>query len=80
MSEERKREMRNAAAAQAAKLAALMSGTPPILLLCNPSTGARETAEDCPLSGDAGRVAVLSMTFLNPLALKAAAVIEGGMA
>lgn len=69
--------LRNAFAELAAKLARDMSGTEPVLLLRDPETGLRETPEDCPLSGYPGRVAVLAMTFCNPLALQAATIIEG---
>lgn len=79
MSEEKKRTTRNSFAEQALKLAHLSRDAPPVLFLCDPSDQVRETADFCPLSGEAGRMAVLSMTFCNPLALKSATVIEGAM-
>lgn len=79
MSEEKKRTTRNSFAEQALKLAHLGRDTAPVLFLCAAPDQDRETAEFCPLSGEAGRMAVLSMTFCNPLALKSATVIEGAM-
>ena len=79
MSHEQKRKTCSTFAEKATALASMMEDVPPILLLCDPSTGERETPDLCPLSGEAGRVAVLSMTFCNPLALHAASVIEGAM-
>jgi hypothetical protein len=65
-------------AENAVKLAARMEGVPPVLLMRDAS-GERETLSHCPLSGTAARVAILSMTFCNPLVLNAAAVIEGSI-
>mgnify|MGYP003434143930 FL=1 len=65
-------------AENAVKLAARMEGVPPILLMRD-AAGERETLAHCPLSGTAGRVAILSMTFCNPLVLNVAAVIEGSI-
>ena len=65
-------------AENAVRLAARMEGVPPVLLIRD-TTGERETLAHCPLSGTAGRVAILSMTFCNPLVLHAAAVIEGSI-
>ena len=77
MSEERKKRLRIGFAEKADALGSTMTVRPPVLFLCDPDTGERETPEHCPLSGEAGRVAVLAMTFCNPLALQAASIIEG---
>jgi hypothetical protein len=79
MSAESKNAMRLRFAEQAMELAELMVETPPPLFLVDPDTGKREDAGLCQLSGEAGRVAVLSMTICNPLALKAAGTIEGAI-
>ncbi len=60
-------------------LASRMQGTPPVLMLADLATGEHEVPDHCPLSGTAGRVAILSMTFCNPLALNAASIIEGSI-
>jgi hypothetical protein len=77
MSEERRRKLRVEFAERAVELAGAMRTAPPVLFLCDPETGEHETPDCCPLSGEAGRVAMLAMTFCNPLALQAASAIEG---
>lgn len=79
MSDDQKRRVRNQFAEKAVMLAAQMDDARPILLLEDPATGLRETEALCPLSGEAGRVAVLSMSFCNPLVLNAAGIIEGSI-
>lgn len=66
-------------AEDAVVLASRMQDCLPIAMLRDPATGEREIPSLCPLSGTAGRVAVLSMTFCNPLALNAASIIEGSI-
>lgn len=73
-----KKQIRLNFAERAVLLADIMADVPPIFFLLN-EDGRRETPEFHPLSGRAGRMAVLSLTFCNPLSLQAATVIEGGM-
>lgn len=73
-----KKQIRLSFAERAVVLADTMADVPPVLFLRG-EDGKRETPEFCPLSGRAGRMAVLSLTFCNPLALQAASVIEGGL-
>ena len=77
MSNEEKQRISIRFAEQAAQLAQVAKGIPPVLYLAPSAEQDRETSEHCPLSADAGRMAVFAMTFCNPLALKAATVIEG---
>ena len=79
MSEEKKRKTRNNFAGQAVKLAHVAREVPPVLFLAPSADEDRETPDYCPLSADAGRMAVLAMTYCNPLALKSATLIEGAM-
>lgn len=76
MSDDSKRLMRSEWAGRAVELAKLMDGTSPVLFLRD-RDGRRETPDQSPLSGEAARVAVLGMTFCNPLVLHAASIIEG---
>lgn len=71
-----KKTARNDFAERALELAVLARQTPPPLFLVG-EDGQRETKEYCPLSAEAGRMAVFSMTICNPQTLLAASKIEG---
>lgn len=79
MSAENKNAIRLRFAEAAMDLADMMVDAKPVIFLHEEGAPKRDDAEFGPLSGDAGRIAVLSMTICNPLSLKAASVIEGAM-
>lgn len=79
MSTENKNSIRLRFAEAAMDLADMMVDATPVIFLQEEGAPRRDTSTDCVLSGEAGRIAVLSMTICNPLSLKAASVIEGAM-
>lgn len=73
-----KKEARNDFAERALELAVSARQTqPPIFLIGE--DGQRETADYCPLSAEAGRMAIFAMTLCNPMTLLAASKIEGAL-
>lgn len=79
MSAESKNSIRLRFAESAMDLAGMMVDATPVVFLQEEGAPQRDTATACLLSGEAGRIAVLSMTICNPLSLKAASVIEGAI-